>query len=412
MSALNVSLLPHQYEVLADTTTKIIGTVGGYGNGKTYTAARKAIQLSSLNYGCTGIVTEPTYPMIRDIFVPEMKKALAEWNIPYTFNGSSSIFTLYLGSEPSTIICMSAENYERLVGINAAWGIMDEFDTSKMEVAISAYQKILGRIRVGEVRQLCMFTTPEGFRAAYKIFVEDAGPNKRLIRAKTSDNPFLPEDFIETLKSQYPPNLLEAYLNGEFINLAKSQVYSYFKRETHVKELDYSVNKVNIGQDFNIGGCVSILSVDIEGLCYIFDTVESYDTNCVCDNIKSELPKSVIEMFPDASGSANKTNSSRSDIQILRDAGFRINAPAKNGSVRDRINAVNQGFYNNQILIHPRCTRLIAALEQQAYDERGEPEKFSGAATIDDYNDALGYLIARKYGILRVRYTTTQNILR
>ena len=76
-----IKLLNHQYEVLADTTTKILGLVGGYGNGKTYTACRKAIQLSFLNAGCVGILTEPTYPMLRDILIPEMKIALEEWGI-------------------------------------------------------------------------------------------------------------------------------------------------------------------------------------------------------------------------------------------------------------------------------------------------------------------------------------------
>ena len=65
MSKLEVKLLPHQYELLADTSTKIIGLVSGYGAGKTYAAVRKALQLAFLNPGCAGVITEPTYPLLQ-----------------------------------------------------------------------------------------------------------------------------------------------------------------------------------------------------------------------------------------------------------------------------------------------------------------------------------------------------------
>jgi len=44
-----------------------------------------------------------------------------------------------------------------------------------------------------------------------------------------------------------------------------------------------------------------------------------------------------------------------------------------------------------------RCPQLTKALEQQAYDKNGEPEKFTGSATVDDWNDAMGYFIAREF---------------
>ena len=109
------------------------------GGGKTFAACRKAIQLSFLNAGFTGIVTEPTYPMLRDIFIPEMKIALEDWGIKYKFNASNSIFLLDINGQETKILCMSMENVERLVGINAAWIISDEFDTTKPDISFKAY---------------------------------------------------------------------------------------------------------------------------------------------------------------------------------------------------------------------------------------------------------------------------------
>jgi hypothetical protein len=57
----------------------------------------------------------------------------------------------------------------------------------------------------------------------------------------------------------------------------------------------------------------------------------------------------------------------------------------------------NQG--KRRLLVNPdRCPSLTEALEQQAYDRNGEPDKANG---LDHLNDALGYFIFYKYGISR-----------
>ena len=60
---------------------------------------------------------------------------------------------------------------------------------------------LLARMRTGELNQLAVASTPEGFRWAYRTFVENDGPDKRLIRVRTQDNPHLPADFIPSLSA-------------------------------------------------------------------------------------------------------------------------------------------------------------------------------------------------------------------
>lgn len=406
----DVFLLPHQYELLSDTETKILGMVSGYGAGKTYAACRKAIQLSMLNPGFTGICTEPTYPMLRDIFVPEMRIALEEWNIPYKFNASNSIFTLFINRIETKILCMSAENVERLVGVNAAWAIMDEFDTSKTEVAIKAYQKLLGRLRAGNVRQLVITTTPEGFRAAHQLFVKEADDSKRLIKAKTTDNKYLPEDFIETLRQQYPENLLEAYINGNFVNLTSGSVYPYFDRVKHdSKVVQENTEMLYVGQDFNVGGSCSRVHVIRDNVVIQVDEFVSKDTYEIVENLRLRYKNNHIIMFPDASGSKGSTNSTKSDLAILREAGIQIDVGPSNPRIRDRVNAFNAMLSQNRYLINTeRCPRSTEAMEQQAYDSNGDPEKFSGAATVDDWNDSGGYFIVRKFPLHKPKASVQQ----
>lgn len=407
MSKLEVKLLPHQYELLADTSTKIIGLVSGYGAGKTYAAVRKALQLAFLNPGCMGVITEPTYPLLRDILFGDLENALIEWRVPYKFNKSSAVFTLDVNGVKTPILCRSMENWERLIGINAAWIICDEFDTSKTEIALKAYEKLLGRLRAGNTRQFIITTTPEGFRATYQIFVEKSSEAKRLIKAKTADNKYLPPDFIDTLKEQYPENLLKAYLEGEFVNLTSGTVYSYFSRDTHAStETIKEGETLHIGADFNVGGCINIVCVeraDKKGnfTTHAVDEVISYDTYAMAQTLKDRYKGHKIIVYPDASGQNRKTSASETDAQILRGAGHLVFVNHSNPSIKDRVNCVNNLFDKRRLLVNvSKCPNLTKALEQQAWDNKTQlPEKSDAHPANDDYNDALGYLIAYKYPI-------------
>lgn len=372
---------------------------------------RKAIQLAILNKGFTGIATEPTHDMLRNIFIPEMIIALEEWGIKYKLNKAISTFFLYIDGIETKIICMSMENYERLVGINASWAVMDEVDTSKSDIAEKAYNKILGRIRTGNVRQLCIFSTPEGFSFCWKCFVKDINKgSKRLIKARTLDNKYLPQDFIETLRQQYPANLLEAYLNGEFVNLSSANVYSYFNRETHHSNVEATENEtLFIGQDFNYNSCVSIIFVKRDNKYIAVDEIISKDTKSVVDNLKYQYPNNYKIIYPDASGKNNKTSAAETDIAILRNAGFTVYVNNSNPYVKDRVNITNNCFDKMKVLVNTnRCKRLTESLEQQAYDIRtGEPEKSNDHPSKDDFNDAFGYFLAYEFPITQ-RHSTAK----
>jgi hypothetical protein len=84
-------------------------------------------------------------------------------------------------------------------------------------------------------------------------------------------------------------------------------------------------------------------------------------------------------------------------------------AHSKNPAVKDRVMAVNQMIHNQgqrRLLINPdKCPTLIEGLEQQAYNKNGEPDKANG---LDHAVDALGYMIAYKFGIGRGTVQFTQ----
>lgn len=419
---LTLHLLPHQIALMEDTHSKILGITAGFGSGKTFIVARKTLQLASLNPGTDLIICEPNFPLLVQILIPELHTALREFGLDYTYKATESTFFVRFetvneeGERVMTtnrLICKSLENYDRLIGINASAVILDEFDTAKSELAYAAFLKLLGRLRAGNVRQLIIVSTPEGFRAMYKIFVTEK--RGRLIKAKTTDNIFLPDDFIQTMRDIYPDNLVESYINGEFVNLKATTVFNHFDRNknTHRYIVTDADQDIYLGGDFNAGGCVTLSAVLTgEDYLYVFAEMLEEDTFATKQRLENKYRGKHLYGAFDASGGSKSTNASRSDLDILSDAGVVFIMGEKNPHIMDSILSVNSGFKRKEIFIDPiGCPQLIQALEQLSYDEvTGKPEKFSGPGTIDDYTDAFRYLVWAVKPVTKVTFSNYNNM--
>ena len=97
---------------------------------------------------------------------------------------------------------------------------------------------------------------------------------------------------------------------------------------------------------------------------------------------------------------------------MLREAGFRVDAPAKNPRVRDRIVSMNAMFCNAKgerryKVNTDKCKDYTGDLEQQGYDKHGEPDKSAG---MDHKVDAAGYFISRKHPAKRQRTLTVKGL--
>ena len=390
MNEVEVTLLSHQERfLLADRPAMLIA---GFGSGKSEAGVIKTIAKKLENPDFKVAYYLPTYPLIRDIAFDKFTRKLEELGIPYSLNKSDKEIHI---PQFSSIIFRTMSEPESIIGYEVAYSLIDEADILKPEKMQLAYEKILGRNRAIDNAVVDAVSTPEGFGWLYK----QAQTGKwDVIKAKTTDNKFIPQSYIESLKEQYTPELLKAYLNGEFVNLATGNVYDYFDRDVNCSDVERLPNEpVYIGQDFNVGGCVSIVFVKRGDVLHAIDEMVSNDTFEVVNRLTERYRGSEVTVYPDASGYASSTNASISDIQHFINAGFHVSAPTKNGRVKDRINACNLLFSKKKLFINAnKCNNLIMALEQQAYDKNGQPEKHSGSATIDDYIDAFGYFVVRE----------------
>lgn len=402
----NIALLKHQYEFIADEKTRYLSLVSGYRGGKSYSMSYKLIALASKNIGYEGAILSPTHSMLKRVMVPLIEQALKSVNLRYTYRSSDPhIFKIHFPTGDVIIHCLSAESFKRAAGLTLAFFGIDEFDLIKFDDAMAAWRMMVSRLTNGNVIQGCVTTTPEGFNATYHIWEElkhnedgTLDTRKRLIKASTRDNPFIDDEYIDNLKSQYPEVLISAYIDGNFCNLSNGSVYYNFDRNTHHtnRELLSSDKTLFVGSDFNIGKCASVVCVYENNCLYVIDEiVDAYNTEDTIKIIKTRYPGKHIWIYPDASGNNGSTRSTVTDIALFRQAGFDVKCHNKNPFVKDRINSVN-GLLKNakgEIRLYintKKCKSLTKSLEQQGYDDNGNPDKSKG---LDHILDGLGYII-------------------
>jgi len=411
LNRIREDLHPGQRAFVDDHKTEILGISAGYGAGKTRALAAKSVFMAAANQGFTGCVMEPTGPLIRDIWQADFEGFLEQYEIPYTFRASPlPEYLLHFPNGDSKLLCRSFENYSRIIGLNLAYILCDEIDTVNPAICTRAFPKILGRLRAGNVRQFSAASTPEGFRWMWNTFgTEEAQQreDRKLIRMRSADNPYLPQDFIERLQANYDPSLLQAYLEGQFCNLTTGQVYDRFDRAKHVTTNipDVSNEPLRIGVDFNIGNMSAVIGVRLGNKLLLIDEISgAHDTDAMAQEIRRRFPDQRVYMYPDASGGNRSTNASRTDIQILETYGFSNQSPKANPPIRDRVASVQALLENGKgqvrLQIAAHCKRTIECLELQSYTEAGDPDKDAG---YDHMNDALGYLVYRDFSMLHAR---------
>lgn len=402
-------LLAPQREFVDDVDHKILGYCAGFGAGKTYALCAKTIFLGLENPNTVAAVFEPTNIMLRDVWMRAFDEFLDEFGIEHDFRVSPQPeYVLHLPLGPVTLLCRATETFNRIRGQNLSYCLADEIDTSPAETAQKASEMMLARLRGGLRPQLAVASTPEGFKWMHRTFVEQPGADRHLIRARTTDNPHLPPGFIDSLYANYPPQLIASYINGEFTNLANANVYPYFDRDIHWCDttLEHD-DRLYVGIDFNVGACFLECMVRRGDEFHFIAEHHAADTPSVVRLLQDTYPRQLeqgnLVVVPDAaSRQRSTTNAKESDLSLLKKGGFVVKTQLSNPAIEDRVNAMNVLMINKRFRVSTKCKYLLRALETQAFDKHGKPEK--GIGGLDDKSgpaDACGYVITALAGLRR-----------
>lgn len=378
--------------------------VGGYGAGKTYALVLRL--LNRLVDGVTLAYYMPNYGLIREVAMPRVA-AMLETLFGIRPKMNLQLFEMTV-PRYGRIIFRSMDAPESIIGFEVSDSFLDELDTLPTHKARQVWELALSRNRQKRsdkrANTMAVATTPEGFCFVYEQWGRDQAKAEaagyRLYRGRSADNPSLPPDYIENLRRTYPENRLSAYLDGQFVNMTSGSVYPDFNRvDAHIPAVLEAGEALHIGMDFNVMNMTAIVSV-IRGNdpVTVAEITGVRDTPAMCATLRDRYAGRSITIYPDASGASRKSvNAQESDIMLLKQAGFTIRTNPSNPAIKDRVLSVNAMLPRWKINTD-NCPRLVEALEQQAYDRNGEPDKTTGH---DHAIDAAGYFIAHRWPIVK-----------
>lgn len=387
--------------------------VGGFGSGKTWVGCGSLCKHMWEHPRVPAGYFAPTYPQIRDIFYPTIEEVAHDWGLRTDITESNKEVHLYAGRQyRGTVICRSMDKPASIVGFKIGRALVDEIDTLNKRKAHDAWRKIIARLRVkaeGLQNGIDVTTTPEGFNFVYEQFQQlpSEQPAKAalygLVHASTYDNEAnLPDDYISSLFETYPAQLVQAYIEGLFVNLTSGSVYGTYSRKLNGTSATIDDDEpLHVGMDFNVMNMTAVVCVIRADQPLALEELTGIrDTPAMIQALKERFPERRITVYPDASGgSAHTNNASISDLGLLRAAGFTLRVPAANPRIRARVVSVNAMLCNakgkRRLLVNPYgCTKLAEALEKQAYDANGMPDKTTG---FDHGPDAIGYFIHTRF---------------
>ncbi len=198
--------------------------IGGFGSGKTLCGAVEAL-LTALRYpGTYGIVTRWSY---RELEATSFKTLLEL--IPPSFiekfYKNSLLLVLKNGSQ---IQGFNLQNHKRLTSLNLSWFWCDEVT----EIEEDIFLQLQGRLRGAEPRRAWVTGNPNGRDWVWKTFVDQNRPGYGFFHAKTEENKFLPQDYVDNLRNFYPPEWVTRFMEGSF-DVFEGQIFNEFSQSIH-----------------------------------------------------------------------------------------------------------------------------------------------------------------------------------
>ena len=191
------------------------GFVGGRGAGKSHVGALDLIRRAKR--GRLYLVAAPTFTMLQDATMRTFLEVGRDLGVIPTGSVKASIPPSVKLSTDATVVFRSADDPDRLRGMNASGCWLDEAGQMSREV----YEVVVSSLREGGERGwLSVTTTPSGLSHWTADVFHHPGPDVATFHASTGQNPFLPPNFEHDVRLQYGTNLrAEQELAGRFVHV-------------------------------------------------------------------------------------------------------------------------------------------------------------------------------------------------
>ncbi len=210
--------------------------VGGFGSGKTICGVVEDI-LTMLEYpGIRGLVSRRHYNELKATTQADFLK-ICPPGVIESLNKSTGLCRFINGSE---VYFWNLESLDALKSLNLGFFHIDEAS----EVGYDIFKALQGRLRQSQdnegkeiPRRGWLTTNPEGHDWIWDMFMhrqaqKDAYFMKsyHIFRAPTTENIYLPQDYIDDLRSTYPKEWLDKFMSGEF-DVFEGQIFTELSKE-------------------------------------------------------------------------------------------------------------------------------------------------------------------------------------
>lgn len=432
----DVLIYDHEYDEHA--------VVSGVGYGKTHFAARWHFVRCVLNgqAGCKqSFIGAPTHKLLKQNILPMYLEFLdsigLEQGDDYIYN-RSDLAVHFKGLNHTVLTAPLSITTRMLVSFSFSHAWIDECGLTSDHAPI----EVAKRTRDGKAIALQTLYTgsPEGTNNWFykkcgnankiksnfseretivNVEGEDRKSKLLILHGKTKDNKTLPASYIDSLYREFAwnPNLIKAYINGEFVPVYEFSGYDYDKTR-HMKKLEPDINKpLYLTWDFNVSqGAVALISwtaIQEHGQdlhCVRENRGRARGTLDAIDNFIEQFPPGLWGQVPisitgDCNGRNRSTRGDENDYDIishrLKAAGYRnftITAPYSNPLVSTRLATVNRMFSDKSIvgnlLLDNSCVKLDESFRTTTIDKFGKIEKPSGD-TWTHPADGVGYYVCQ-----------------
>lgn len=220
-------------------------------------------------------------------------------------------------------------------------------------------------------------STPQGYNYFHTLwsYGQDMDkPDWQSWQMPSTARPSLDPDEIAAARADNDPVIFAQEYLADFTQRAGMVLFA-FTRAGNVQVVEDNHSEVRVGLDFNVDPMSAVVWSKAADEMHVWDTIElrNSGTEEMCAEIRRRYPSREIVIYPDPTGVARKTAApvGQTDFTIIKRAGFQLRAPASPTPVADRINETNALLCNQagrrRLLIHPKCKRLITAIERLAY---------------------------------------------
>lgn len=357
----------------------------------------------------------PTYRMARGILWDELLDAIPKAWVARV-NETLMVIRLHNGTR---IELKGADKPDTLRGVGLHHLIIDEAQDIKEDTWI----KVLRPTLASTQGDALIIGTPKSFNWLYEhwllgqredVYTDKTGKRRRNVwkswQFPTITSPFIPDEEVEAARADMDEKSFRQEFEASFETMA-GRVYHAFDRNVHLGDLSFNPRlDIWVGMDFNIDPMSAvIMQPQDNGEVHIIDEIILPSSNT--DEMAQELARRYhrqlkrMVLYPDPAGTQRGHARGESDIDILRDAGFkRIKFKRKHPPVADRVNAVNRMLRaadgSVKMRVDRKCRHTIAALEQTIYKEGSRDIDKSGG--LEHPADGLGYCIDWEYPIRKI----------